>query len=307
MWSLSPEQHHHRITMKSLKFKKIDAFTGCGSSGNPAGYIQLDRPIELTDTEMQRIGFELKGFVSEVGFVWQEGGEYNLRYFSSDSEVAFCGHATIAILYDLLKSSPETEVTFRVKAGELTAYNRIKEEEAVYITSPSPRYLDHNISMANAADALGISPADIDSSLPIRVIDAGLRTLLVPVKSLETFLTMRPGQEKLRQFSLDRNFDITHVFTAQTAQAANRFRVRVFPPRFGYLEDPATGSGNSAFGYYLIAENRWPGDMSLEQGPSRDNPNIVKIKRQIVKGEDRILFGGSATTRITGEYQLHSF
>jgi PhzF family phenazine biosynthesis protein len=129
----------------------------------------------------------------------------------------------------------------------------------------------------------------------------------VPVKSLETVLTMHPDQEKLRQFSLGCDFDITHVFTPQTAQAANRFRVRVFPPRFGYLEDPATGSGNSAFGYYLITENRWPGDMSLEQGPLRDNPNIVKIKRQTINGEERILFGGSATTRVEGLYQLHSF
>lgn len=293
--------------MKTLKFKKIDAFTGSGSSGNPAGYIHLESPGDLTDAEMQHIGWELKGFVSEVGFVWQEDGLYNLRYFSSDSEVAFCGHATIAILYDLLKSSPKPEVTFRVKAGDLTAYNRIKDEDAVYITAPAPQYLDHKILAAEAADALGITPEDIDSTLPIRVIDGGLRTLHVPVKTLETVLAMHPNEAKLRQFSLDRGFDITHVFTPQTALSSNNFRVRVFPPRFGYLEDPATGSGNSAFGYYLIAENCWPGDMSLEQGPSRENPNIVKIKRQVVNGEDRILFGGSATTRITGEYQLHSF
>lgn len=293
--------------MKSLKFKKIDAFTGSGSSGNPAGYIHLDSADDLTETEMQRIGYELKGFVSEVGFVWQEDGLFNLRYFSSDSEVAFCGHATIAILYDLLKSSPEPQVTFRVKAGDLTAYNRIKEEDAVYITAPAPRFLDRQISAVEIAPLLGIAPEEIDPAMPIRVIDGGLRTLHIPVKSLETVLSMRPDEAGLRQFSLDREFDITHVFTPQTAQTANRFRTRVFPPRFGYLEDPATGSGNSAFGYYLIAENRWPGDMALEQGPSRENPNIVRIKRQTVNGEDRILFGGSATTRITGEYQLHSF
>jgi PhzF family phenazine biosynthesis protein len=293
--------------MKTLKFKKIDAFTGSGSSGNPAGYIQLDRPGELTDAEMQRIGRELKGFVSEVGFVWLDDGRYNLRYFSSDSEVAFCGHATIAILYDLLKNNPAAEVTFRVKAGDLTAYNRISQEDAVYITAPEPQYFERQVLAANISGPLGITPADIDPSLPIRVIDAGLRTLLVPIKTLEVILSMRPDEEKLRRFSLDHEFDITHVFTPQTAQTANHFRTRVFPPRFGYLEDPATGSGNSAFGYYLTAENRWPGDMSIEQGPSRDNPNIVKIKRQTVNGEERILFGGSATTRITGEYELHSF
>ncbi len=293
--------------MKSLAFKKIDAFTGNGSSGNPAGFIWLDSPDELTADEMQRIGYELKGFVSEVGFVWRDNGQYNLRYYSSDCEVAFCGHATIAILYDLLRSSPEADVTFRVKAGELTAYNHIKDEDAVYITAPAPRYPDQQPVVEDVAHALGIGAADIDPKLPIRVIDGGLRTLLVPVKTLDSVLSMRPDQEKLRQFSLAHDYDITLVFTPQTAHPSNRFRTRVFPPRFGYLEDPATGSGNSAFGYYLLSENIWPGDMSLEQGPSREQPNIVKIKLTSVNGADRILFGGNATVRIDGQYILHSF
>ncbi len=293
--------------MKSLKFKKIDAFTGNGSSGNPAGYVWLDSSDELSEAEMQRVGYELKGFVSEVGFAWLEGERYHLRYFSSDCEVAFCGHATIAILYELLRSRPEPTVTFRVQAGELTAYNHIKDEDAVYITAPTPGYLDHRLAAGDVAAALGFQPDAIDPKLPIRVIDGGLRTLLVPITALDTVLSMHPDQETLRQFSLDHDFDITLVFTPQTAHPSNQFRTRVFPPRFGYLEDPATGSGNSAFGYYLLAENRWPGDMSLEQGPSREKPNIVKIKRTTIDGVDRVLFGGNATTRIDGRYILHSF
>src|SRR5512133_1710421 len=118
--------------MKSLKFKKIDAFTGSGSTGNPAGYIWLDEPGILTETEMQQIGLELKGFVSEVGFAYLKDGCYHLRYYSSDCEVAFCGHATIAIMYDLLRTNPNPEATISVKAGELTVYNCLAEEDAVY-------------------------------------------------------------------------------------------------------------------------------------------------------------------------------
>ncbi len=297
--------------MKSLKFKKIDAFTGSGSSGNPAGFIWMDRSDTLTEAEMQRIGAELQGFVSEVGFVHREGTGYSLRYFSSTSEVAFCGHATIAIMYDLMKANentnPVSEVTIRVKAGELTVYNCLAEEDAVYITAPSPQYLDCHLTSGEIADALSIPSSTIRPELPIRLIDAGLRTLLVPITGLNAMLSMHPDQEKLRKFSLSRDFDIVHVFTAETAFPENQYRTRVFPPKFGYLEDPATGSGNSAFGYYLLAENHWPGDMHLEQGPSRNNPNIVKIKCRGSAGEERILFGGSGTTRIDGQYILHSF
>lgn len=293
--------------MKPLIFKKIDAFTGGGSSGNPAGYVRLNKPDELTEAEMQQVAAELKSFVSEVGFLSEEGGVYQLRYYSSECEVAFCGHATIAILYDLLQADPRSEVTIRVKAGDLTVYNRLTQEDAVYITAPVPKFIDKRLSAGDAACALGLNVDAISTGSPIRLIDAGLRTLLVPITRLDDVLSMQPDHEKLRQFSLDHDFDITLVFCEETARATTRFRTRVFPPKFGYLEDPATGSGNSAFGYYLLTEGRWPGDLSLEQGPSREKPNIVKLKLQNMDGQDRILFGGGATTRISGEYQLHSF
>jgi PhzF family phenazine biosynthesis protein len=84
--------------MQRLRFKKIDAFTGPRSSGNPAGAIYLDRPGELSEGQMQRLAAECRGWLSEVGFVAQTGpGEYWLRYYSAEREVDFCGHATIAI------------------------------------------------------------------------------------------------------------------------------------------------------------------------------------------------------------------
>ena len=49
----------------------------------------------------------------------------------------------------------------------------------------------------------------------------------------------------------------------------------------------------------------WEDDFSIEQGPSRNSPNIVRIRRLTGERADRILFGGSATTRIEGKYHLH--
>jgi predicted PhzF superfamily epimerase YddE/YHI9 len=51
-------------------------------------------------------------------------------------------------------------------------------------------------------------------------------------------------QKNIRSISL-KYFRMIPVF-------GNDFRVRVFAATFGYLEDPATGSGNSALGYYLL-------------------------------------------------------
>lgn len=66
-----------------------------------------------------------------------------------------------------------------------------------------------------------------------------------------------------------------------------------------YLEDPATGSGNSAFANYLLANGYWDGNpIVIEQGG--DNIEFDKVNLR-TKG-DKVLFGGSATLKIEGYY-----
>ena len=94
--------------MKKYRFKKMDAFASGSSTGNPAAAVYPDSFEDIADREMQQIARELKGFVSEVGFIAKAGPDrYKLRYFSAEKEVEFCGHATIAIMYDLLKNDAE--------------------------------------------------------------------------------------------------------------------------------------------------------------------------------------------------------
>ncbi|MHC1719435.1 MAG: PhzF family phenazine biosynthesis protein [Clostridiaceae bacterium] len=295
--------------MKKLRFKKIDAFTTGISSGNPAGYIYMDSNEILNEEEMQRVALELKGFVNEVGYVSKVGNQYKLRYFSSECEVAFCGHATIAIMYDLLSNSKdlldEREVFINVKAGTLSVFNHIREEDAAFIMAPAPKFLQHSLKTEKVADILGINSSEINDAMPVRLIDGGLRTLIVPLCSLQDCLKVNPHQENLRLFCLKNEIDIVLIFVDETHTESSKYRTRVFAPKFGYLEDLATGSGNSAFGYYLIDENKWDDDFTIEQGPDKINPNFVKIKRFSAGGKESILFGGCAKTRIEGHYILY--
>lgn len=292
--------------MKRFRFKKLDAFAQGLSSGNPAGYIDTEGK-HVSEREMLRIAAELKGFVNEVGFATRQDGTWSLRYFSSECEVAFCGHATIAILYDLLNQDIELrktpEVAFRVQAGRLKALNCLDSKDAVYIQAPPPQFLEFRGSNADILDALGLDSSDRYSTLPCALVDGGLRTLIVPMKGLEACLRLHPDQESLRRFCLKHEVDIVHVSTTETSGAAD-WRTRVFAPRFGYLEDPATGSGNAAFGYYLVRQGLWERPLVLEQGPSREHPNIVRLRRSVENGEDRMFFGGAAIVRIEGEYLL---
>lgn len=155
------------------------------------------------------------------------------------------------------------------------------------------------------SDILGIKSSDIDNTLPVELIDGGLRTLIVSVKSLSICLNMLPDQNRLKSFCLDNGVDIVHISTNETFTDGCLYRTRVFAPKFGYLEDPATGSGNAAFGYYLIKHNLWNKDFTVEQGPDKKNPNFVKLKKYNKESKEHILFGGCGTTRIQGHYYLH--
>ncbi|THB76421.1 MAG: PhzF family phenazine biosynthesis protein [Desulfobacteraceae bacterium] len=295
--------------MKALRFKKIDAFTKGFSSGNPAGYVFLDKNEHLSENAMQKMAKELKGYVNEVGYVQRVGDEFYLKFYSSECEVDFCGHATIAIMYDLLVNDKnlrsQEEVFIRVNAGKLPVFNRIADEDAVYIMAPPPEILECRPGRSEIAKILQAEITDIDDSRPVKLINGGLRTLLVPIKTLSACLNLLPDPESLRLFCLDNDIDIVHVSTRETVHPDCEYRTRVFASKFGYLEDPATGSGNAAFGYCLMDQGLWNGKMTIEQGPSTSNPNFVKLDRSSVNGKDRMIFGGCGTIRIRGQYCLH--
>ena len=78
---------------------KSNAFTAGSSLGNPAASFFLNDE-ELKPEQMQAIATEHKGFVMEVVFCGNsENADCKLSYYSSECEVDFCGHGTIATMY----------------------------------------------------------------------------------------------------------------------------------------------------------------------------------------------------------------
>lgn len=299
--------------MKEYQFKKIDAFATEKSDGNPAGYILLDKLDDISESEMLQIAKELKGFVNEVGYVAKVGAsEFDLRYYSSEREVDFCGHATIAILYDLIKTDDSVAniptLTINTNKGTLKVENRCKESNSVFIMSPKPETKEITINIGELADKFGIDKGKIDSNFPISVINAGLSTLIVPITDLESILLIAPDLDELKEYCFSQGVDIIEVFTSNVRGKTNDYRTRVFAPTFGYIEDPATGSGNSAFGYYLINNNLWNKEtLIIEQNGLIDNFNIVRLHKQIDENNNlRVCFGGGAITRIEGKYMIYN-
>lgn len=295
--------------MKSFPFKKIDAFTQGLSGGNPCACIYLNSPDDISDREMQLIAGELKGFVNEVVYLFPEEKCFFLKYYSAECAVDFCGHGTIGIMYDLINNRVDLLnqeiIRIRVKDTYLNVYNKIKESDSIFITAPPPVYNELKLKKEVIAQALNIRTGDINKNFKLDLINAGLNTLIVPLKGLSICLKMLPDQIQLKTFCLNNGIDIILVFTSEVANQNNKYRTRVFAPKYGYLEDPATGSGNSAFGNYLLQNKLWDGAvLNIEQNSSYDFPNTVKLDTVQDNRRKKVLFGGSAVVKIQGEYKL---
>jgi PhzF family phenazine biosynthesis protein len=297
--------------MKKFRFKKIDAFASKYSSGNPAAVVYLDKLEELSEDEMLQIAKELKGFVSEVGYVCPgTETDYEVCYYSSEREVAFCGHATIAILNDIVANNEalhsKTKLSIATRTDRLEVENRYRDEKSVYISAPPPRFSMKEISAVDIAEALHSHIEHLDKARPMKIINGGLETLIVPMTGLAPILCVTPDLQILKDFCLHIGVDIVLLYSLEVAFQESRYRTRVFAPTFGYLEDPATGSGNAAFGYYLLAHGMWNGEtIKIEQNGFRNAPNFVQLFSQKSGTNDsRVWFGGGAIVKIDGQYIL---
>jgi PhzF family phenazine biosynthesis protein len=292
--------------MKSFTYRKADAFTSAQSEGNPAACIWLGKDERLTDAEMQKIAAQHKGFVTEVVFCKKTADSYELAYYSSEREVPFCGHGTIACMYTLIKETPELLVQNKLmvhtrRKGDITVYNRISDRGAVFITAPDKIELPVPATVGEIAAAMQIDSGVISDEYPLDFIDAGNKTLIIPLRTLADEVSIFPNEAVLKEFSLSHGIDVILIFCMKTADKEHTAHTRVFAPKYGYLEDPATGSANSAFGYYMLKNGMWDGDaVTLEQGGNDRVYNTVALTFE----DNRLLFGGSATTRIAGKYYV---
>ena len=85
----------------------VDAFTGRPFAGNPAAVCVPERwPAEES---MRKLAMENN--LSETAFVVKEDAGYRLRWFTPETEVELCGHATLASAFVILNfHEPEDQV-----------------------------------------------------------------------------------------------------------------------------------------------------------------------------------------------------
>ncbi|WOC24845.1 PhzF family phenazine biosynthesis protein [Pseudoalteromonas sp. N1230-9] len=233
--------------MKNINVFLVNSFTAQESGGNPAGVVL--NADELSDSQKLAIAQEV-GF-SETAFVSRDPeADFAVSFFTTTTEVDFCGHATLAVFstlfrHGLVKAGSYTQ---RTKAGLLGV--SIDESGLVTMEQALPQFLG-TFRYDEIAKLIGIDVSVLSSTkMPIEVISTGLADIIVPVP-FGTLDKISCDDSLIADFSKIHNVVGIHAFELENTQSPITASCRNFAPLFGISEESATGSASGALACYL--------------------------------------------------------
>lgn len=258
-----------------LKFVQVDAFADRPFAGNPAAVIPLDE--WLPDDVMQAIAEENN--LSETAFTVRTSGDadYELRWFTPTTEVALCGHATLASGHVLIEGDA---VRFRTrKAGVL-----IVGRDGEALTLDLPVTLVKAAEDQRLLEVLGTPSGQVFHSC------AGAEaTAIILLEDEAAVRACTPDMATLRDIEL---------MAIVTAPGRDTDVVsRVFVPAWGVDEDPVTGSAHAALTPFW-AERLGREHFTAFQASRRGGRVACRL------AGDRAILGGHCVTVIEGVMTL---
>ena len=205
-----------------LDIYHVDAFASQVFQGNPAAVCILDE--WLPEAIMQAIASEIN--LSETAFVVKRSqSEYRIRWFTPITEVALCGHATLAAAHVLYthKAQPAEPVRFQSQSGPLVAF---QDEFGICLDFPSQSCEPIDVSRSMET-ATGFLPKEAYAG----------EDLVLVLSDASQVSIMEAGLDAIAEFPY-RGVCVT----APGNGTQYDFVCRYFAPRVGVDEDPVTGS-----------------------------------------------------------------
>lgn len=256
-----------------MKVEKVSAFAYKNRGGNPAGVLILDEM--LSEEQMLEIAKEVN--YSETAFLLKQGNSFRIRYFSPETEIAFCGHATIASgfilgqkfglgIYDLVLSDGKIQIEVNENNNKIfTSINSVK----TYTYDIEKDYVD------SILDAFSFSKNDLNEKYPIKVSFSGINNLILFVKNKKTLQEMKYDFEKVKELMINKNIVTINILWEENE---NLFHSRNAFAYGGVYEDPATGSAAIALGEYLRTMGiKKSGEIEILQGFDMKQPSQLFV------------------------------
>lgn len=270
----------------SYKYLTVDVFTNQRFGGNPLAVVPDARG--LTTPQMQALAREFN--YSESTFVLppeDPANDAKVRIFTPLREMPFAGHPNVGtafVLSSLSACSPRT-LRFEEGAGLVPVTVVVQANGDVYceLTAPQDLYVGEPIAdtgvRALIAQALSLPGRAIrdDNHAPCAA-SVGLDFMMVEVANLEALAQVALQAQPWLRVEQSTGCHAVLVYTRDTDEQGLDVRARMFTIQSGVIEDPATGSANSALaGLLATLDQRTDGTLeySIAQGVEMGRPSLL--------------------------------
>ena len=256
-----------------MKVEKISAFSYKNKGGNPAGVLFSDEM--LSDKEMLKIAKEVN--YSETAFIVKQGDSFRIRYFSPETEIAFCGHATIASgycigekfgigAYDLIINDGNIQIEVGKNNGEsFTSISSVKTHS---------KDVDENF-INSIIESFSFNKDDLNEKYPVRISFSGNNHLIIFLKDKQKLSEMEYEFAKIKKLMEQENIVTISVLWKKNE---NIYHSRNAFAYGGVIEDPATGSAAIALGEYLRDTGfKKSGNIEILQGFDMKQPSQLFV------------------------------
>lgn len=274
-----------------LAFRIADVFTDRALTGN-----QLAVVLDAAGLDQQRMQAVAREFnFSETTFVrHSEHSECDcrVRIFTPSRELPMAGHPTVGtavVLFSEGRIGPRA--TFELGVGPTPV--EVREAGEAWMTQGAAAFGAAQPERRAVATALGLSPADVRSDLPLQVVSTGNPFLLVPLASVGALERIVPRFQDWTAIGSFTEFGAAYCFVE-----GDPFRARLVAPDLP-VEDPATGSAAGPLGAYAkryLARSA----IQVRQGVEIGRPSVISVDASGV--QPRV--GGRVVVVARGELDL---
>ncbi len=255
---------------------RLSAFTQDPAGGNPAG-VWLGEALPDVAT-MQRIAAEV-GYSETAFLAPMQGERRQVRYYSPQAEVSFCGHATVAA--GVLLGRREGAGTYRLETavGEVpVTVSRGGDDWRASLESVTPAFRPADPALVSEVLALlGWQAEELAADPPPALAYAGAWHLVLAAASRQRLERLSYDFDALK--ALMEREDLT-TLQLVWRESATLFHSRNPFPVGGVVEDPATGAAAAALGGYLRDAGliQAPAHLTIRQGETLGRPSQLDVE-----------------------------
>ncbi|MFB7929735.1 PhzF family phenazine biosynthesis protein [Streptomyces sp. NPDC056039] len=256
--------------MGTYEYVVADVFTDVRLEGNPTA-VFLDA-TGLLPERMQQIAREMH--LSETVFVLpaEDDGDVRVRIFTPVNELPFAGHPTLGTAVVLGESHAAKELRMETAMGTV-AFELERDDDgrtvAAGMWQPLPTWGPYD-----RADELlaGLDLVARGSTLPVEVYRNGPRHVFVGLDGVAALSAVEPDQRILAR--------LPDMAANCFAGSGSRWRLRMFSPAYGVVEDAATGSAAGSLAVHLARHGLIPfGEwIEIRQGVEMGRPSTMRAR-----------------------------